>query len=350
MNDSLRFPEPRSPHSNVEPVPIRPRTRRRGDCLLRLERFQRCCTPARRAPSFRAFRERIGDTKVPYTIFGTAVAILLAAALLAGIPSFAEALPAPGAPLPDPSQLLQRALANQKKLAVEQERYECRVSETTIETDKNGRIKKTKSEVDEQFFVNGIPIQRALSKDGRDLSPDQARKENERVMKETVKYSNQATAAKETDKQNQQIQDLVEAMMLTNGRRKIENGRSILDYNIVPNPKFQARNLIQRFARAMQGTISIDEQTGEMIDLNIKSTADLKIGGGLLASLHKGFWLHIHNHAEADGVWLNDLAEGSGDARAALFFHPYFRFTQTTGDCHLYTAKAMQVGRAKAVR
>lgn len=278
------------------------------------------------------------------------LAFIFAAALLAGLLSFAETLPTPGAPFPDPAQLLQRALANQKKLAVEQERYECRVSETTIETDKAGRIKKTKSEVDEQFFVNGIPIQRTLSKDGRDLSPDQAKKENERVMKETVKFSNDATADKETDKQNQQIQNLVEAMMLTHGRRDIENSRSILYYDIIPNPKFDARNLIQRFARAMQGTIAIDERTGEMIDLNIKSVADVKIGGGLLASLHKGFWLHIHNHAEADGVWLNDLAEGSGDMRAALFFHPYFRFKQTTGDCHLYTAKAMQVGEAKAVR
>lgn len=278
------------------------------------------------------------------------LAFIFAAALLAGLLSFAETLPTPGAPFPDPAQLLQRALANQKKLAVEQERYECRVSETTIETDKAGRIKKTKSEVDEQFFVNGIPIQRTLSKDGRDLSPDQAKKENERVMKETVKFSNDATADRETDKQNQQIQNLVEAMMLTHGRRDIENSRSILYYDIIPNPKFDARNLIQRFARAMQGTIAIDERTGEMIDLNIKSVADVKIGGGLLASLHKGFWLHIHNHAEADGVWLNDLAEGSGDMRAALFFHPYFRFKQTTGDCHLYTAKAMQVGEAKAVR
>jgi hypothetical protein len=276
----------------------------------------------------------------------TALAVLLACSVFCR----AQAVPAPGAPLPNPDQLLRRALANQKKLSVEQERYECRVSETTVETDKNGRVKKTKSEVDEQFFVNGVPIERMLAKDGKDLSPDQVKREDERVMKETLKYSNQATAAKETSKQNQQIQDLVEAMMLTQGRRRIENGRSILYYDIVPNPRFHARNLIQRFATAMQGTISIDEQTGEMIDLNIKSVADVKIAGGLLASLHKGFWLHIHNHAEPDGVWLNDLAEGSGDARAALFFHPYFHFKQTAGDCHLYTAKAVQAGQAKAVK
>lgn len=277
-------------------------------------------------------------------------AVLFTVVLVAGAWCRAQTAPAVNAPLPDPNELLERALANQKKLAAEQERYACRVSETTIETDKNGKVKKIKSEVDEQFFVNGIPVERTLAKNGRELSPDQVKKEDERVMKETVKYSNQLAARDKARKQDQQIQDLVEAMMLTDGRRKIENGRGILDYQIVPNPRYHAANLIQRFARIMQGAISIDEQTGEMIDLNIKSTADLKVGGGLLASLHKGFWLHIHNHAEPDGMWLNDLAEGSGDARAALFFHPYFRFRQTTGGCRLYTAKAVQMGQAKAVR
>ncbi len=264
--------------------------------------------------------------------------------------SAAAQAPAADAPLPNAIDLLQRAIANEKKLAAEQERYECRVSDQITETDKNGNVKKSTAEVKDQFFVNGIPIERTISKNGSGLSAGEVKKQDERVMKETLKYSNQATAQKETDRQNQQVLDALEAMMLVNGRRRIQNGRSILDYDIVPNPRFHARNLDQRFATVMQGSVSIDEKSGEVIDLNIRSVADLKIGGGLLADLHKGFWLHIHNHAEPDGVWLTDLAEGSGDARAALFFHPYFRFKETTGDCHLYTATAMQVGQAKPVK
>lgn len=258
--------------------------------------------------------------------------------------------PAANAPLPNPVELLNRAIANEKKLAAEQERYECRVTDDVTELDKNGNVKKSTSEVKEQFFVNGIPIERTLEKNGKELSADEVKKQDDKVMKATLKYSNQTTAQKETDKGNQQVEEVLEAMMLTNGRRKIENGRSILYYDIVPNPKFHAKNLNQRFATVMQGTISLDEQSGEVIDFNVKSVADLKIGGGMLADLHKGFWLHIHNHQEPDGVWLTDLAEGSGDARAALFFHPYFRFKETTGDCHLYTATAQQVGVAKPVK
>jgi hypothetical protein len=254
------------------------------------------------------------------------------------------------APLPNPTELLQRSITNERKLAAEQERYECRVTDTTIETDSKGNVKKSTTEVKDQFFVNGIPIERTLQKNGKDLSADEQHKQDERVMKETVKYSNQATAKKEEDKANQQLEDFMEAMMLTNGHRERVDGRSVLFYDIVPNPHFQAKNLNQRMAQVLQGKVSIDEETGELIDLNVKSVADLKIGGGLVANLHKGFWVHVHDHPQADGVWLTDLAEGSGDARAALFFHPYFRFKETTDGCHLYTATAEQVGPAQPLR
>jgi hypothetical protein len=256
----------------------------------------------------------------------------------------------PDAPLPNPRDLLQRSLANEKKLAAEQERYECRVTDEGVETDSHGNVKKNTTEVKEQFFVNGIAIERTLSKNGKDLNPEETRKEDQRVMKETVKYSNQANAQKESDKQNRQIEDVLAAMQLGSGHRERMNSRNVLLYDIVPNPKFQAKNLNQRFAQVMQGKVSIDEETGEIIDLNIKSVQDLKIAGGMLANLHKGFWIHVHDQPQADGVWLTDLAEGSGDARAALFFHPYFRFKETTGGCHLYNTEATQVGQARPVK
>jgi hypothetical protein len=260
----------------------------------------------------------------------------------------------PLAPLPNANEILQRALANERKLASERERYECRVTTTAIETDSHGNTKKNNTEVKDQFFVNGIAIERTLQKNGKDLTPDETKKEDERVMKETLKYSNQATAQKEENKQTQELGDFMEAMMLANGRRELINDgsgdRSVLFYDILPNPHFEARNLDQRLAQVMQGKISIDEPTGEPIDVNVKSVADLKIGLGLVANLHKGLWLHIHNHPEADGVWLTDFAEGSGDVRAALFLHPYIHFKEITDNCHLYSATATQVGSPQVVK
>ncbi len=276
----------------------------------------------------------------------------LATCLVAGAPAAVaqSGAPASNGSLPNASQLLQRAIANEHKLAAEREKYDCRITDHTVESDSKGNTKKDTTEVSDLFYVNGIPIVRTLQKNGKDLSPDETRKQDDRVMKETLKYSNQATAQKEENKDDQELEDFMEAMMLANGHKQQVNGRSVLFYDIVPNPHFQAKNLNQRVAQVMQGTVSIDEQTGELIDINVKSVQDLKIGGGLIANLHKGAWLHIHNQPQPDGVWLTDLAEGSGDARAALFFHPYIRFKEISNGCHLYSATATQVGPVQPVK
>lgn len=49
--------------------------------------------------------------------------------------------------MPNPQELLQRALANEKKLADEQERYECRVTSDGAELDKTGKVKHETIEV-----------------------------------------------------------------------------------------------------------------------------------------------------------------------------------------------------------
>jgi hypothetical protein len=254
------------------------------------------------------------------------------------------------APLPDPEKLLQRALANEKKLADEQERYECRVTSDGAELDKIGKVKHETIEVKDQFYVNGQQIERTLSHNGKDLSPEETRKEDEHVMKETLKYSDKAKAEKQAAKDQQNAIDMMSAMMLTNGHRGAMNGRSVLFYDILANPPFQANSRIQRFGSVMQGKISLDEQTGEVIDLDIRSVKDLKIAGGVVAPLHKGFWLHIHSTPQPDGVWLNDLSEGTGDVRALLFVHPYFRFKEVTDNCRLYTVTANESGKAKVIK
>jgi hypothetical protein len=290
-------------------------------------------------------------------IFQFAAVLLAAVSLCAGgglsaaqIPNPSPNAPLLNAPLPNASEILQRALANEHKLAAEREKYDCRINDRTIETDSSGNTKKDTSTVSDLFYVNGIPIERTLQKDGKDLSADDQRKQDDRVMKETMKYSNQANAQKEEDKDNQELEDFMQAMMLANGHRQVVDGRSVLFYDIVPNSKFDAKNINQHLAQVMQGKVSIEEQTGELIDINVTSVADLKIGGGLVANVHKGLWLHVRNQPRPDGVWLTDLAEGSGDARAALFLHPYFRFKETADSCHLYTATAAPIGSAQVVK
>jgi len=201
----------------------------------------------------------------------------------------AQTPPSPNAaPLPNGDQLLQRAIANQAKLAAEQERYECRVSDKITELDSKGKVKRTSTELKEQFYVNGAAVERTLAKDGKNLTPDQTKKEDERVMKETLKNSETKAKKKpdqESPDQRSKVQQMMVAMILANGHRESVDGRSVLLYDIAPNPNFHARSTNERLAQVMQGKISIDETTGEPIDIEMRTTQDFKIAGGVLATI-----------------------------------------------------------------
>jgi hypothetical protein len=276
-------------------------------------------------------------------------ATLLLSAMLLPAPQHAKKPATPEtAPLPDARQLIARATADQDRTFEARENYLCQLHSEEDDLDSHGNVKKIKREDDEEFFVNGHQIDHMLAKDGKPLDDSDAHKEQERVDKQVKKYSDPAQRQKEKSEEQKRISSVLRIMEFNNERREMVNGRSTILFDISGNPAANTTDVEDRFVQAMQGTLRLDEATGQIIDLNIHSVKDVKIAGGLVASLHKGFWLHLHQSEHKDGVWLPDLAEGSGDARAALFLHPYFRFHQTEGDCHLYGVSSTQTIKTPA--
>jgi hypothetical protein len=86
----------------------------------------------------------------------------------------------------------------------------------------------------------------------------------------------------------------------------------------------------------------MDEESGTPLEMRVETTRDIKIGGGLFANVHKGFQARLLQQRQPDGVWLTKMVEGSGDARAALFLHPRFRFREDLDQCHLFSVNSQQ--------
>ena len=75
-------------------------------------------------------------------------------------------------------------------------------------------------------WINGVPVRRLLKKDGKDLSPDELKKENERIDKEAAKARERRDKAdadgKETDPRGHDeitVSRLLELGRFTNPRR-----------------------------------------------------------------------------------------------------------------------------------
>jgi hypothetical protein len=246
------------------------------------------------------------------------------------------------APLPSASELKKRVLANLKRSEAEQERYVCKTVDESVETDKNGNLKKRRVEGRDMFFVNGQEIDELTSKNGKPLNADQQKKEEKRVKKKIEKDSDMKYVAKKDADNEKQLDMLLHMLRYTNGHRVDRDGRSTLSYDLSGDPSVHPKSVEETFLHDMMGTIEVDEKTGELVDLNARLDHDVKIGGGLVANLHKGFWIHVRQQRYPDGVWLPELLEGNGDARAALFFHPYFRFSDTMNGCALTSVTTSQ--------
>jgi hypothetical protein len=246
------------------------------------------------------------------------------------------------APLPDPEQLKQRAIASDKQMEKTLERYECLVNSKVDELNPNGAVKKHKSERREQFFVNGQMIEHTLARDGVELTGNDAKKEQQRVDKQVKKYSDPTQVRKAEAQDEKQAEMFIRAQRFKNGRRELRDGRTTVVYELSGDPNFHPKSIEERVAQAAAGRIWIDEQSGMPVEFQIHLDHDVKIGGGLLANLHKGFWIHTVQEREPDGVWITKVVEGRGDARAALFFHPRFQFKEIIQGCHLFNVETKE--------
>jgi hypothetical protein len=250
-------------------------------------------------------------------------------------------------PMPAVAELRARAVASFRKSEQARERYICRERIQNQELDSKGQVKKTTVNEREIFYVNGFQIAQPLSKDGKQLSSNDLKKRDESVRK-AVEAASEHRKPK-SDGITINAGDILRLAKLQNERRILVADRPTIVFDVVPYPAAKASGIEERLVAAMAGTVSIDEATGNLQDVNTQGVRDLKVGGGLVANIHKGFAVHILVAPQEDGVWLLKLAEGTGDARIGMLIRSGIRFRQETLGCQLSDVSTTQSnGKAHA--
>ena len=244
--------------------------------------------------------------------------------------------------LPPSDTLRDRAIASANTARDQREKYDCRLRAQSTETDSKGREKKTSIEEDDIFFVHGHQITRTVTKDGKPLSAEEASKQDSRVKKEIDSAEKAARENKPPQPNPLSARNLLQTAKLANERRILVAGRPTIVFDVLDDPNNKSSKLEDKIVASMRGTISIDEDTGQTQDFNVTGVRDVKVGGGLVANIHKGFHLHLVNAPQTGGVWFVKDVYGGGDARIGLFFHPSASFHTEMESCHLYTVSTDQ--------
>ncbi|SNT40194.1 hypothetical protein SAMN05421770_11172 [Granulicella rosea] len=230
------------------------------------------------------------------------------------------------APLPDISNLMHEVERQQRVDESIQKDYIYHEATRFEEVDGHGQTKKVVAKEFDIFWINGVNVRRQTKKDGRDLTPDELRKENERIDKEVAKGRERRDKAdakgKETDSQGNEeitVSRLLELGSFSNERRIALEGRDTIVVDFAGNPKAKTHSSAESALKVLAGTVWIDEHDRSIVQLEGRMMDNFKVGGGLVLNVHKDTNFALHNRKVNGEAWLPVSFEAHGQARILLF-------------------------------
>jgi hypothetical protein len=229
----------------------------------------------------------------------------------------AAKLPAASAPLPDIRALMLQVQAHQRQLDKIRENYTFHEFVQTDDLDSNGNIKKTEIEESEIFYVNGHHIDRLVKKNGKDLTPDEQKKEQDRVAKQVDKAS-KLEPGKSLEGGEISISRILDIMKASNPRRVSWNGRDTIAFDFVGDPHAQTHGIAEDASKKIAGTLWVDEKDLQVAHLTVHFDDNFHVGAGLVATVQKGSSFEIDQALVNNELWLPSAGQAHLQARVLL--------------------------------
>jgi hypothetical protein len=229
-------------------------------------------------------------------------------------------------PLPDIAALILSVEANQRVAESVRKDYLYHSIQTEQEVDGSGKVKKTSRREYDSFWINGVPVNKLVKKDGKELTPDEQKKESERIDKEVAsaraKKEKGDAKGKETSPRGDDMipaSRILELGTFTNPRRVTLDGRDTIVVDYAGDPKAKTRNRGEEVIRDLVGTVWIDEEDKVIRKSEGHFLNAFKIGGGLVANIRKDSSFAMEQKKVNGEVWLPAKIEGQGTIRILLF-------------------------------
>ncbi len=227
--------------------------------------------------------------------------------------------------LPNLKALFKEIDENQKALDKLKENYAGTRSEEETEYDKTGKISKRELHEYTFFYLSGHEVSTLVKKDGKPLSEEEQKKENEKVQKEIrdIEKRDAKKEAKDERKEKKEdddvgIETFLRACQFVNPRRERFRGQDVLVFDFEPNPEFKPRKLAEKVVHELAGVVWIDEKAHDVARLEAYFVGDFRFGGGLIANLQKGTSFVFEQAYLNNEVWLPTYEEAHLGVRVLL--------------------------------
>ena len=231
----------------------------------------------------------------------------------------AEEPPAADAkPLPKMEDMIAHAKARQALTEDLQKTYTYKQTALADEFDSHGNKKGTHTDEYQEWMVKNVTVQQHLSHDGKPLSPDEARKEQDRVDKEVASIKNGSYKGRNGNIRVS-VSALLQVATFSNERRVDVNGRPTIEFDYHGNSEAKASDLFQEVMKKVTGELWLDEEDAAVVRLDGKLDENFHIAGGLLVNVKAGSSFELTNAHINGEIWFLQHLEAHGDGRILLF-------------------------------
>ncbi len=230
-------------------------------------------------------------------------------------------------PLPDIPTMMRAVEAHERQSEDIAKNYIFHQAYQEDKLDGHDGVKKTESTESEVFYLNGVQVRRTLARDGRPLTPEELKKEDERLDKLSAQLKQMRdrknAQGKETDARGHDeitLSRILELGAFSNPRRETVNGRDTIAVDYTGDPHAKTHNTAEGAFKELSGTVWVDEQDEVVQHLEARFVNDFKVGGGIVGSVKKGTWFRASSVKINDEIWLPAALEVQGELHYLLFF------------------------------
>ena len=228
-------------------------------------------------------------------------------------------------PLPESGALLRDVERNEERMDALRNDYTYHVHLEQERLRKDGSVTETEVTDSESLTIDGVRVDRVVARNGKPLDADEGAKENDRLDKQVARAKERrAKAAADGQKTDSRgdplitVARLLELGSFSNERRVVYGGRPTIVLEYAGDPQAKTRSAPEAAVKDLVGTVWIDEGDRVLVRGEGHFLNDFKIGGGLIANVHKNTSFEFEAAHVNDAVWLPAKIHGQGSVRVLL--------------------------------
>ncbi|MBI4903540.1 MAG: hypothetical protein HY820_07895 [Acidobacteria bacterium] len=231
-----------------------------------------------------------------------------------------------GAQTLDPHQIMKRAVSHDQSNWEKSKNYTYISRATVREKDSKGNIRKTEQEAHEVLILFGQSYEKLIEKDGKQLTGDKLRKEQEKLdklvakrQKESEAERNKRLAGHEKDRRRQRefAQEIPNAYNFRLLGEEAVGGRPAWMIEATPREGFHSSVPRANILKKFRGRLWVDKSEYQLVRIDAEAIDTVSFGL-VLARIGKGTKFFLEQTRVNDEVWMPKTVQVTLDARLGL--------------------------------